>query len=71
VIVITAERFRVQERNKQDAIERLVALIVQAAHKPKPRKATKPSRASKEKRLDTKTRHGRLKADRRGRPDMD
>jgi ribosome-associated protein len=71
VIVITADRFRVQERNKQDAIERLVALIVQAAHKPKPRKATKPSRASTEKRLDTKTRHGRLKANRRGRPDMD
>ena len=71
VIVITADRFRIQERNREDAIERLVALVAQAAHKPKPRKATKPTRASREKRLDTKARHGRLKAGRRGRPDLD
>ncbi|MGE0828511.1 MAG: alternative ribosome rescue aminoacyl-tRNA hydrolase ArfB [Hyphomonadaceae bacterium] len=71
VIVITADRFRTQERNRDDAIERLVALLAEAAHKPKPRKATKPTRASKEKRLDTKTKHGKLKAQRGGKPDFD
>ena len=71
VIVITADRLRTQERNREDAIDRLVELVKQAAHKPKPRKKTKPTKASKEKRLDSKTRHGRLKARRGGRPDFD
>ena len=47
VIVITANRFRSQVRNREDARERLVALIRQAATPPKPRRATKPPRASK------------------------
>jgi ribosome-associated protein len=66
-IVITADRFRTQERNREDAIERLVALIAQAAHKPKPRKPTKPTRAGVERRLETKTKRGRIKAQRRRR----
>ena len=68
VIVITADRFRTQERNREDALARLAALIGRAAHKPKPRKATKPTHASRKKRLDTKTKHGRHKAQRRRRP---
>jgi ribosome-associated protein len=71
VIVITADRFRTQERNREDAVARLAALIARAAHKPKVRKATKPTQASRRKRLDTKTKHGRLKAQRGRRPEVD
>jgi ribosome-associated protein len=71
VIVITADRFRTQERNRADAIERLVALIAKAAHKPKPRKATRPTRAAKERRLETKAKHARLKARRGGKPEFE
>jgi ribosome-associated protein len=67
VIVIDAQRFRTQERNRADAIERLVALVRQATIAPKPRRATKPTRASRERRLegkrrraDTKRRRGRV-----------
>jgi ribosome-associated protein len=65
VIVITAQRFRDQGRNKADAIERLVELIAQAAHVDKPRRATKPTKSSVAKRLDAKAKHARLKAQRR------
>lgn len=54
VIVITADRFRSQERNREDARERLYALIRAAAHRPKPRRATRPTLASKERRLTAK-----------------
>jgi len=54
VIVITASRFRDQAKNRADARARLVALIAEAAVPPKPRIATKPTRASKERRLDAK-----------------
>lgn len=68
VIVITANRFRTQERNKADAIDRLVELIARAAEPPPPpRKKTKPSKAAKAKRVDTKVRRGAIKA-MRGRP---
>lgn len=67
VIIIDARRFRTQERNRQDAIERLVKLLKSAAARPKPRRATKPTRASKEKRLSEKKRRSRLKRD-RGKP---
>jgi ribosome-associated protein len=68
VIVITANRFRTQERNKADAIDRLVELIAKAAQPhPPPRKKTKPSRAAKAKRVDSKVRRGAIKA-MRGRP---
>lgn len=68
VIVITANRHRTQERNKADAIERLVALIAKAAEPPPPpRKKTRPSKAAKARRVDAKTRRGSVKA-MRGRP---
>ena len=68
VIVITANRFRTQERNKADAIDRLVELIAKAAQPPPPpRKKTKPSRAAKAKRVESKVRRGAIKA-MRGRP---
>ncbi len=67
VIVIDAQRFRTQEQNRADAIERLVALVRQATIAPKLRRATKPTRASRERRLegkrrraDTKRRRGRV-----------
>ncbi len=68
VLVIDARRFRTQERNRHDAINRLVALIRQATVKPKPRLKTKPSRAAKQRRLDEKRRQGerkRMRGDRR------
>jgi ribosome-associated protein len=64
-IVIDARQFRTQLKNRQDARERLVELIRRAAVRPKPRKRTKPTRASKERRLDTKRRKGRSKEQRR------
>jgi len=65
VIVITAQRFRSQERNRDDARERLAALIRRAAEPPKPRRKTRPSAAQREQRLTTKARRGALKARRR------
>lgn len=54
VIVIKAQSFRTRERNRQDAVERLHALVASVAHTPKPRKTTKPSKRAVKKRLDTK-----------------
>jgi ribosome-associated protein len=68
VIVITANRFRTQERNRADAQERLVALIAEATHAPKPRRPTRPTLASKRRRLDTKRKRGEVKT-LRGRPE--
>ncbi len=68
VIVITANRFRTQERNRADAQERLVALIAQATHAPPPRRPTRPTLASKRRRLDAKRRRGDVKT-MRGRPE--
>ena len=67
VIVIAASRFRAQERNRADAIARLVALIAKAAVAPVLRRPTRPTKASRAKRLDTKTKRGGVKA-LRGRP---
>jgi ribosome-associated protein len=61
VIVITARRFRSQERNREDARDRLVALIRRAAEPPKPRRKTRPSAAQREARLATKARRSALK----------
>ena len=68
VIIITAERFRSQERNKQDAIDRLVALIAQAAVAPKPRRATRPTLASKRRRVEAASGRQRRAATRRQEP---
>ena len=62
VIVITASRFRSQARNRQDARDRLVALIREAATPAKPRRATKPTYASKVRRAEGKRRRSRLKS---------
>jgi ribosome-associated protein len=64
VIVIQADRFRDQGQNRADARARLIALITRAAEAPKPRKATKPTRASIEKRLTGKSKRGAVKAGR-------
>ncbi len=61
-IIIKASRYRTQERNKQDAIERLISLLKKAAQLPKKRKKTKPSRASQERRLSTKKAHSKIKS---------
>jgi ribosome-associated protein len=65
VIVITAERFRTRERNRADALERLVELIRRAAERPKIRRPTKVTRAAKAQRRDDKTQRGQLKRRRR------
>ena len=61
VIVIKAQRYRTREKNLEDALQRLKALVESVLETPKPRKATRPSRAAKRRRVDSKTRHGRLK----------
>jgi ribosome-associated protein len=63
-IVIRADEHRTQERNRAEALARLVNLVKQAAHRPKPRKPTKVSKAQKLKRLENKTRRGDVKAKR-------
>lgn len=70
VITLTAQRFRLQSRNRADALERLVELIREATHKPKPRKATRPSRAAKQRRLDSKKQRGEVKRARSGKADF-
>jgi len=60
-IVLQADRYRTRERNRQDALERLLDLIRKATEKPKPRKATKPTLGSKKRRLDAKKQRGQLK----------
>jgi len=62
VVVIKAQRFRSQGRNREDALERLADLVRQATVSRKPRKPTRPTRASQKKRLDRKTRRGRTKS---------
>lgn len=64
VIVIDARRFRTQERNRQDALDRLVGLIRRAAAPPKRRRKTKPSPASRQRRLEDKRRRAELKRSR-------
>jgi ribosome-associated protein len=62
VIVITAQRFRSQDQNRQDALDRLVELIRQAAVRPTPRRKTKPTLASKKRRLEGKSRRSQVKS---------
>ena len=71
VLVIRAERFRTQERNREDARDRLLKLIRKAAIVPKRRVSTKPPRASKEKRREDKTKRSRVKKLRRSKLDLD
>jgi ribosome-associated protein len=68
-LIIDARRFRTQEQNRQDSVARLVSLIRQAAQRPKIRKRTKPTKASEERRLESKHRRGRIKQLRRAEPE--
>jgi len=71
VLVITAQSHRTQERNRADALERLTELIRQAAVRPVQRRPTKPTKASRRRRVDDKKRRGSIKALRQGRGPMD
>jgi ribosome-associated protein len=64
VIVIHAQRFRTQERNRADAVDRLLELLREAMVRPTPRRATRPTLGSKQRRLDGKKRRGDVKAKR-------
>jgi ribosome-associated protein len=66
VLVIQAQRFRTQARNRTDALERLATLIRKSLEEPRRRVATRPTRASKMRRLESKQRRGALKRTRRG-----
>jgi ribosome-associated protein len=70
VLVLTAQRFRDQPRNRQDALERLLALIREASIPPVRRRATRPTLASKTRRLEGKVRRSGIKT-LRGRPSGD
>lgn len=65
ILIIEAQRFRTQERNREDAVGRLIDLIRRAAEKPKPRKKTRPTLASKERRIAEKKQRGLTKKMRR------
>jgi len=69
ILVIEAHRFRTQERNRQDARQRLMALIRKATYIPKSRRPTKPTLAAKHRRIAGKRRRGQLKRLRRATPD--
>jgi ribosome-associated protein len=71
VLVITAQRHRTQARNRADALDRLLDLIRQAAIAPIKRRATKPTRASRERRIEGKKRRSGIKNLRRGKPSFE
>ncbi len=70
VIVLFGERFRTQLANRRDVIERLVELLAEASVPPRPRRATKPTKASKVRRVDAKKRRSDVKSG-RGKPGLD
>jgi ribosome-associated protein len=65
VLIIEAKRFRTQDRNRQDALDRLISLVRKAAEKPTPRIKTRPSTASKKRKLAAKRHRSRIKQMRR------
>ncbi len=65
VLVLEARRYRHRQRNREDAMDRLIALIAKAAEKPKPRKKTRPTLASKRRRLESKRQRSETKRLRR------
>jgi ribosome-associated protein len=71
LLVITAQAFRSQERNRETALQKLLDMLRKAAIRPKRRVATRPTKASKVRRLDSKAKHSRTKKLRMSRPDMD
>jgi ribosome-associated protein len=70
-IVISADRFRTQALNRDDAIDRLLELLREAATPPKPRRATRPTLASKARRLESKSKRGGVKKLRSAKPGLD
>jgi ribosome-associated protein len=64
-LIISSQRYRDQERNREDCLEKLAALVREAATLPKPRRATRPTRGSKVRRLAAKRHRSALKASRR------
>lgn len=66
VLILSAQRFRSQERNREDALKRLQQLIAKAAERPKRRVATRPTLASKKRRVDSKVKRGETKRLRTG-----
>lgn len=68
VLIISAQRHRTQERNRQDARDRLIELIRRAAIAPIPRRATKPTAGSRQRRLDSKKRRSSIKGLRQAKP---
>ena len=66
VLVITAQSHRTQERNRADALDRLIELIRAATVRPVPRRPTRPTKASRQRRLESKKRRGGIKAMRGG-----
>ncbi len=71
VLVITAQRHRTQARNRQDALARLVDLIRRAATPPAPRRPTKPTAGSRQRRIESKKRRGGIKQLRQAKPAFD
>jgi ribosome-associated protein len=69
VLVLSSQRHRERERNVADCLAKLAAMLAEVARPPKARRATRPSRAAKERRLEQKKRASRRKAERRARPD--
>ncbi len=61
IVVIKAQRHRTQERNREDAMARLQELLAEATHVARPRKATRPTRSSQRRRLDSKVKRGEVK----------
>jgi len=64
-VQVRSDEFRDLEQNKRRCVEKLMMLLKRALHKPKPRVATKPTRASRQRRMDSKSRRGQVKAQRR------
>jgi ribosome-associated protein len=71
ILVIFTQATRSQERNRELALDKLVELLRKAAHRPKRRIATRPTKASKTRRLDAKAKHAQTKKLRSARPNMD
>ena len=66
ILLIEAKQFRTQEKNREDAIQRMVAMVRKSLVKPKPRKKTKPTKSSMEERIKVKKRRGEIKKSRQG-----
>ena len=71
VLVIEAQRHRTQQANRKDALDRLIELIRRAAVRPVPRRPTRPTKASRERRIESKKRRAKIKGLRQAKPGLD